>query len=129
MSTDWIALAEPRRWAVRALCAGSPADLWFPPRGAKFTRALRQVCRGCPVRADCVGYAMSIHETTFGVWGGTSTKDRRRLLRDGETVTADGDCVLWEAASGDVLIIDGDRPTLTVDEALAALDGLVAAVP
>ncbi|MCZ7527456.1 MAG: WhiB family transcriptional regulator [Acidimicrobiia bacterium] len=69
----------PRRWQERANCLGVDPDLFFPERGAS-TREAKAVCRGCEVRHDCLEYALS-HAEKFGIWGGLSERERRRLRR------------------------------------------------
>lgn len=71
--------AEARRWQERANCYGVDPDLFFPERGAS-TREAKGVCAGCEVRADCLEYALDNGEK-FGIWGGLSERERRRLRR------------------------------------------------
>lgn len=66
-------------WRDDAVCAGLDPDLFFPERGASSGEA-KAVCRGCPVRSECLEHAMSVPEK-FGIWGGLSEKERRRLRR------------------------------------------------
>lgn len=66
-------------WVEQAACAGVDPDLFFPDRGASRAAA-RRVCAGCPVRAECLEYALEAGEK-FGVWGGTSEKERRAMRR------------------------------------------------
>jgi WhiB family transcriptional regulator, redox-sensing transcriptional regulator len=40
----------------------------------------KQVCRGCPVRTECLVYAMET-PVDHGVWGGLTERERRRLRR------------------------------------------------
>ncbi|MGH2602021.1 MAG: WhiB family transcriptional regulator, partial [Dehalococcoidia bacterium] len=40
----------------------------------------KEVCRGCVVRDQCLEYALS-HSEKFGIWGGMSERERRRLRR------------------------------------------------
>ena len=58
---------------------GVDPDLFFPERGAS-TREAKEVCRGCVVREDCLEYALANGEK-FGIWGGLSERERRRLRR------------------------------------------------
>jgi WhiB family redox-sensing transcriptional regulator len=72
-------LEEERRWQERANCLGVDPDLFFPERGAS-TREAKAVCRGCEVRDDCLEYALANGEK-FGIWGGLSERERRRVRR------------------------------------------------
>jgi len=53
--------------------------VFFPTDGAGF-EAARRVCLECPVRAECLEYALDNH-IDQGAWGGTSERERRRILR------------------------------------------------
>ena len=70
---------EDRGWQARANCMGVDPDLFFPERGAS-TREAKEVCRGCVVKNDCLEYALDNGEK-FGIWGGMSERERRRLRR------------------------------------------------
>src|SRR5213080_3008819 len=70
---------EERTWQDHANCLGVDPDLFFPERGAS-TREAKEVCRGCIVRVDCLEYALDNGEK-FGIWGGLSERERRRLRR------------------------------------------------
>ena len=69
-----------RRWQERANCLGVDPDLFFPERGAS-TREAKSVCRGCEVRLECLEYALG-HGEKFGIWGGLSERERRRVRRE-----------------------------------------------
>ncbi|MDQ6839687.1 MAG: WhiB family transcriptional regulator [Actinomycetota bacterium] len=66
-------------WQRQANCMGVDPDLFFPERGAS-TREAKEVCRGCVVREDCLEYALANGEK-FGIWGGLSERERRRIRR------------------------------------------------
>ena len=66
-------------WQSRANCMGVDPDLFFPERGAS-TREAKEVCRGCVVQDDCLEYALENGEK-FGIWGGLSERERRRIRR------------------------------------------------
>ena len=70
---------EERSWQTQANCMGVDPELFFPERGAS-TREAKEVCRGCVVRDDCLEYALANGEK-FGIWGGMSERERRRLRR------------------------------------------------
>jgi len=77
--TNLLSGLENRGWQARANCMGVDPDLFFPERGAS-TREAKEVCRGCVVREDCLEYALDNGEK-FGIWGGMSERERRRLRR------------------------------------------------
>lgn len=66
-------------WQVRARCVEVDPEIFFPERGGS-SRAARAVCNECAVRAECLRYALANREQ-FGIWGGTSERERRRLRR------------------------------------------------
>jgi WhiB family redox-sensing transcriptional regulator len=70
---------QDRRWQERANCLGVDPDLFFPERGAS-TKEAKGVCAGCEVRLECLEYALR-HGEKFGIWGGMSERERRRLRR------------------------------------------------
>ena len=70
---------ENQGWRAQAKCLGADFDLFFPERG-KSTREAKAVCRACPVREECLDFAMRNGER-FGIWGGLSERERRRLRR------------------------------------------------
>ena len=68
-----------RRWQEQANCLWVDPDLFFPERGAS-TREAKAVCRSCEVQSDCLEYALA-HGEKFGIWGGLSERERRRVRR------------------------------------------------
>jgi len=70
---------EVRSWQAKANCMGVDPDLFFPERGDS-TREAKEVCRGCVVREDCLEHALANGEK-FGIWGGLSERERRRVRR------------------------------------------------
>ena len=66
-------------WQDDANCLGVDPDLFFPERGAS-TREAKEVCRGCVVRGECLEFALQNGEK-FGIWGGLSERERRRIRR------------------------------------------------
>jgi WhiB family transcriptional regulator, redox-sensing transcriptional regulator len=68
-----------RRWQERANCLGVDPDLFFPERGAS-TKEAKGVCHGCEVQPECLEYALR-HGEKFGIWGGMSERERRRIRR------------------------------------------------
>ena len=72
--------AEDLGWQERALCAQTDPEAFFPEKGGS-TREAKKVCRGCEVRAECLEFALEKDER-FGIWGGMSERERRRLKRE-----------------------------------------------
>jgi WhiB family redox-sensing transcriptional regulator len=68
-------------WQDRALCAQTDPEAFFPEKGGS-TREAKKVCRSCEVRTECLEYALE-HDERFGIWGGLSERERRRLKRGG----------------------------------------------
>lgn len=66
-------------WYDEAACRGLDVELFYTDEPSATSRAL-QVCRACPVRADCHQTAMRQRES-YGVWGGTPEHLRRRIFR------------------------------------------------
>ncbi len=66
-------------WQERALCAQTDPEAFFPEKGGS-TREAKRICSGCEVRAECLDYALA-HDERFGIWGGLSERERRRLRR------------------------------------------------
>mgnify|MGYP003907432433 CR=1 FL=1 len=71
--------AEEPDWQERALCAQTDPEAFFPEKGGS-TREAKRICSGCEVRAECLEYALA-HDERFGIWGGLSERERRRLRR------------------------------------------------
>jgi len=65
-------------WTARAACKGTDPDELFV-QGAAQNRA-KLICRGCPVRTECLADALD-NRIEFGVWGGMTERERRALLR------------------------------------------------
>lgn len=75
-----IFLGRDVDWMRDASCAGVGGDWWFPEKG-EAAKGAKAVCRGCPVRAECLEYSLTCGQT-FGVWGGVSERDRRVISRE-----------------------------------------------
>ncbi len=71
--------AEVGDWQDRALCAQTDPEAFFPEKGGS-TREAKRICASCEVRAECLEYALQ-NDERFGIWGGLSERERRRLKR------------------------------------------------
>lgn len=76
---DWRALYSRPGWMRRAACRGRPADEFVLPHAPSRARA-RRVCGGCPVREDCLAFALADPDL-MGVWGGTTERERDAMRR------------------------------------------------
>jgi WhiB family redox-sensing transcriptional regulator len=72
-------------WESRALCRDADSGCFIPPlREESETErrarelAAKRVCAACPVRQECLEYALRLREP-FGIWGGLSETERRDL--------------------------------------------------
>ena len=66
-------------WQEQALCAQTDPEAFFPEKGGS-TREAKRICIGCEVKGECLEYALGQDER-FGIWGGLSERERRRLKR------------------------------------------------
>lgn len=71
--------AEEQSWADRALCAQTDPEAFFPEKGGS-TREAKRVCLTCDVRGECLEYALQ-NDERFGIWGGLSERERRKLKK------------------------------------------------
>jgi WhiB family redox-sensing transcriptional regulator len=70
---------NPLSWQTDALCAQTDPEAFFPEKGGS-TRDAKRICTGCVVRAQCLEYALD-NDERFGIWGGLSERERRKLRR------------------------------------------------
>ena len=71
-------------WRNHAACRDVDPELFFPignsgPALLQIEEA-KQVCRRCPVTADCLRWAIDSGQDA-GIWGGMSEDERRGLKR------------------------------------------------
>lgn len=74
-------------WIRRARCRDEDPELFFPigttgPAASQLARA-KAICRLCPVRVECLEWALETGQDA-GVWGGLSEEERRALRRLGK---------------------------------------------
>lgn len=73
---------DPPEWRKHGACRGADPEIFFPSRG-EATAEAKEICAGCPVRGECLDFALDIGEK-FGIWGGKSERERRRMRRGRE---------------------------------------------
>jgi len=71
--------SEELGWQERALCAQTDPEAFFPEKGGS-TREAKKVCLTCEVRTECLDYALA-NDERFGIWGGLSERERRKLKK------------------------------------------------
>ena len=72
------------KWYDDAACKGSdPESFFVEDRGCEYTNTIKKICRGCPVQAECLTFAIKYRMQGF--WGGT-TEQQRRIMRRNNAV-------------------------------------------
>lgn len=66
-------------WMAQGNCRHEPPERFFPSDGVGVELA-KQICATCPVAEPCLEYALE-NRIDHGVWGGTSERQRRRILK------------------------------------------------
>lgn len=66
-------------WQEQALCAQTDPESFFPEKGGG-TRDAKKTCLACDVRPECLEYALE-NDERFGIWGGLSERERRKLKK------------------------------------------------
>ena len=72
-------LGNAPEWQERALCSQTDPEAFFPEKGGS-TREAKRICSRCEVKSECLEYALG-HDERFGIWGGLSERERRKLKR------------------------------------------------
>jgi WhiB family redox-sensing transcriptional regulator len=84
------------QWQALAACQGLGDDLFFAtsnergPSRRRRERAAKAVCATCPVVDQCLAWALAAGEP-YGVWGGLSPEERRRLRSSGRRSCSDSE--------------------------------------
>jgi len=79
LAQDALYAAAAARWMPLGACQGEDPELFFPagPLGSRSQiDAAKQVCMCCPVRGECLAYALASGQPD-GIWGGTTQEERR----------------------------------------------------
>jgi len=69
----------PTDWYDDAACRDADTELFFPVSDAHAADA-KAICASCPVREDCLEFALETRSPE-GVWGGLTPIERHRLIR------------------------------------------------
>lgn len=74
----------PLAWRHRGACRSKDPELFYGPDGEgvnaykRRVRAAKRVCFGCPIRDECLAWALETGER-YGVWGGMTERERQRI--------------------------------------------------
>jgi WhiB family transcriptional regulator, redox-sensing transcriptional regulator len=68
------------RWREEAACRGARIEVFYPGRGETAGPA-RRACAQCPVRQQCLEFAVT-NRIVYGIWGGLTGPERRALQSD-----------------------------------------------
>lgn len=79
MAGSYVSLHMDMNWMATGNCNNHPPAVFFPSDGVGVEIA-KKICETCPVAGPCLEYALD-QRIDHGVWGGTSERQRRRILR------------------------------------------------
>lgn len=76
-------LVNREDWMSQGSCARALTDSWFLDGrwGEDREQAIRLCRRPCPVREECLSFALRMGPELQGVWGGTTQAERQRMLQ------------------------------------------------
>lgn len=66
-------------WRDLGACRGLDPEIFFPENDEESDVA-KGICDECDVRIACLEHALASREKV-GVWGGTTERERRRIVR------------------------------------------------
>ena len=73
------------KWVSLAVCAQVDLDLHFPEKGrTDQVRIAKAICAECPVREECLEFALDFEDRTYGsygVFGGKTARERDEIRR------------------------------------------------
>lgn len=72
-----VDIVEPFEWMTDAFCTQVDPEPFFPEKGGS-TRQAKSICAQCTVTDQCLDFAMQ-NDERFGIWGGLSERERRKL--------------------------------------------------
>lgn len=82
-------------WQLASRCRGYDSELFYGPeyedreRRQEREAHAKQICQSCSVRHECLLHAL-VHVEMFGVWGGATPRERRRLIASGAHLAGAG---------------------------------------
>jgi hypothetical protein len=118
-------------WRLDAACLDVPGDWWFPEAPWVVEPLALRTCRSCPVRRDCLLYALSHADIWYGIWAGLTAHELARLRRrilDGDPpadVVADAERIA-DHRVGKTVFRASTSPARPTDEAFARQSAAIA---
>lgn len=71
----------PGEWRERAACRDMDINLFYPAEYVPLTAEAYGACAECPVRAECLDYALTPPMERWGLWGGLGSRGRSDYLK------------------------------------------------
>lgn len=68
-------------WRAKSNCRDLPPQKFFPDAG-RLANDATNPCTTCPVRTECLDFALSSPWEPYGVWGGLQSKDLKPMWRN-----------------------------------------------
>lgn len=84
---SWCLGEDPiAEWVALGACSDADPELFFPigragRRDVEATIEAKRICNSCPVRRDCLEFAVE-ENLDHGVWGGATPSERRYQRRE-----------------------------------------------
>lgn len=75
--SEQVEFIDIENWKQRARCRDLDTNIFYPEDGLGVESA-KAICANCVVITDCLEYALANREE-YGVWGGQSERERRRI--------------------------------------------------
>lgn len=78
-----LPIIMPGEWVNDARCTTTGAEAWWPDTKTDpyRTGTALEICESCPVKAQCLQWALDNREVD-GIWGGTTADERAQMLRE-----------------------------------------------
>lgn len=76
-------------WWEEAACSGGDTNAWFGERrgpSSDDTKLALSICGGCPVKDECLAWAMRVGEH-YGIFGGLFPDERHALTKAAREIT------------------------------------------
>jgi WhiB family redox-sensing transcriptional regulator len=63
-------------WMTRGACRDQPNHVFFPPAGEHGGREAKRICATCPVKKECLEFAIDTRQE-YGIWAGMTANERQ----------------------------------------------------